>query len=128
MLKKPYVDFRSLKNTHSPQYDSFWNQQEQIKRINEEEARKRDKLNISELQRYKNDIIDTAVREAKAYERAHGNSGNFLKDFRWGMKYSNNTFIKPFNKYATPVLNKLGGTGQAVSKITGNASGIIDKL
>ena len=127
MLKKPYVDFRSLKDTHSTQYDSFWNQQEQIRKQNLEEAMKKDKLNISELQRYKNDIIDTAVREAREYERSHGNSGNFFKDFKYGVKYSNK-YIKPFNKYATPVLSKMGGTGQAVSSITSNASGIIDKL
>jgi hypothetical protein len=128
MLKKPYVDFRSLKEAHSPQYANFWKQQEQIKAINDQERLKREQQNISELDRYKADVLETARQEARAYERSHGNSGSFFKDMKWGMKYGNNSFIKPFKKYADPVLSKLGPVGNSVSSISGNISGVVDKL
>ncbi len=128
MLKKPYVDFRTLKNTHSPQYSNFWKQQEDVKTLNDQERMKKEKQNISELDKYKNEVFETARQEARAYERSHGNSGNFLKDFKWGMKYGNEKFVKPFKKYSDPVLSKLGPMGNSISGITGNVSGVVDKL
>ena len=71
---------------------------------------------------------EQAKAEARAYERSHGFSGNFFKDMQYGMKAANQQFLKPFIKYAGPVVSKLGPEGEAIMKSTQGVSGVVDKL
>jgi hypothetical protein len=46
----------------------------------------------------------------------------------YGIKYGNQQFIKPFNKYAGPIISKMGPTGSAIMQSSQGVSGVIDKL
>jgi hypothetical protein len=126
MLKKPYVDFRTFKNPTNDMSRKYWEQQEGIKIANDIKRKTAEDAKISELDQYKNQVIQQAIKEAKEYERSHGNSGNFFTDFRYGLR-EGNKFLKQFNKYASPILNKTA-VGSMVTGITSNTSGVIDKL
>lgn len=122
------LSFKDTKNTSKSNdlYRGFWQQQEDIKKQNDIE--RASKIGMSELDRYKRDVINKAVQEVKQYERSHGNSGNFLKDMKWGMTKGNSAYIKPFIKYVGPIVSKLGPEGQAVMKSVEGVSGVVDKL
>jgi len=124
------LSFKDFKDTSSSNdlYKSFWDQQEQIRQQQIKDGNERNRTAVSELDRYKQGVIEQAKAEARAYERSHGNSGNFFSDMKWGMQKGNQAFIKPFLKYAGPVLDKMGPTGQAVVKTTSGVSGVVDKL
>lgn len=120
--------YKSVKNpsASNPLYADFWKEQDAIKRsiLDAQDLRK----DISELDKYKFDQIKRVQDEVKEYEKTHGNSGNFFTDFKFGVKSANNSILKPFNKYASPVLSMAGPIGSAIAKTTNTTSGIVDKL
>jgi hypothetical protein len=123
--------FKPVKNTTSsnPLYKDFWDEQQRIRgnvlRARSEEEKKV----LSELDKYKEDLIQKTKDEVKEYERTHGNSGNFLKDFKFGFKKGNEMFVKPFNKYVAPVLSSVGGPiGKSIGTASSGYSGVVDKL
>jgi hypothetical protein len=122
-----FKDFRDTSSSNDL-YKSFWDQQEQIRQQQIKDGNERNRTAVSELDRYKQDVIDQAKAEVRAYERSHGNSGSFFKDMKFGMNYGNRAFIKPFIKYAGPIVGKMGPTGAAVMKSTEQVSGVVDKL
>jgi len=69
--------------------------------------------------------------EARAYERSHGNSGNFFKDFKYGFKYGAkqaSNVLKPFNKYVAPVISMAGPVGRGIAGATTATAGVLDRL
>jgi hypothetical protein len=124
------LSFKDFKNTgrSNDLYKSFWDEQDRIRQQQIAEGIERNRTAVSELDRYKQGVIEQAKAEARAYERSHGNSGNVFKDIKWGIQKGNQAYIKPFLKYAGPVLEKMGPTGQAVVKTTSGVSGVVDKL
>jgi hypothetical protein len=129
MLNKPAYT-NPLKNTSvsNPLYKGFWDEQQKLRQdiLNSQYALENN--TISELDKYKQEEIKKVQDEVKQYERTHGFSGNFLKDFSFGFKQGNEMFIKPFNKYVSPMLSKLGPTGSAIGSASNTYSGIVDKL
>jgi len=128
MLKKAFVDYRNLKDTHSPEYATFWNRQQEIQKQLQEETYKKGKETISPYDQKLAEMIAYEKAKVRAYERSHGNSGNFFKDFKYGLKYGSNHFIKPITKHAAPVISMLGPVGAAVGTSMTAVSGVIDKL
>lgn len=129
MLNKPSYT-NPLKNTSvsNPLYKGFWDEQQKLRQdiLNNQSAI--DKNTISELDKYRQEQIKKVQDEVKEYERTHGFSGDFVKDFTYGFKKGNEMFIKPFNKYVSPVLSKLGPVGSAIGSASSTYSGIVDKL
>lgn len=109
-------------------YKGFWDEQAKLRTDILNSGLELEKSNISELDRYKQDQIKRVEDEVKEYERTHGHSGNFFTDFKFGVKSANDKFIKPFNKYAAPVISKLGPVGTAIGATTNQVSGIVEKL
>ena len=71
----------------------------------------------SELDTYKQDLIEKKKAEVKEYERTHGNSGNFLTDFSYGVKSAKKKFFDPalaVVNAAAPVVNMIPG-GKALT-------------
>ena len=124
------LSFKDFKNTGRTNdiYKSFWDEQDRIRQQQIIDGNERNRTAVSELDRYKTDVINRAKAEARSYERSHGNSGNFFSDMKWGMQKGNQAFIKPFIKYAGPIVGKMGPTGAAVMKSTEGVSGVVDKL
>ena len=124
------LSFKDMKNTGrtNDMYKSFWDQQDRIREDLARQGMERNRTAVSELDRYKQDVINKAKQEVREYERSHGNSGNFFKDMKWGVAKGNQTFIKPFIKYAGPIVSKMGPQGQAIMKSTEGVSGVVDKL
>jgi len=92
-----------------------------------EERKKEIKRQYDEKVAYIN-AENARIRE---YERKHGNSGNFFKDFAYGFKKGlgyTSAILKPFNKYVAPVISMAGPVGSAIAGATTAASGVIDKL
>ena len=118
------------KNTSSTNslYSKYWDEQAKIRQDIIKASMDAEKYNISELDKYKRNEIEKVKEEVKEYERTHGNSGNFLKDFKYGVSTANDRYLKPFNKYASPIVGKLGPIGAAISTSTNYTSGVVDKL
>jgi hypothetical protein len=129
MLNKPAYT-NPLKNTSvsNPLYKGFWDEQLKLRQDILNDRYAMDKNTISELDKYKQDEIKKVQDEVKEYERTHGFSGNFGNDFMFGFRKGNEMFVKPFNKYVSPMLSKLGPVGSAVGSASSTYSGIVDKL
>lgn len=109
--------------------DAYWNEQQRLRNQILADQAKLEKTQVSELDRYKQDVINAKIAEVKEYERTHGFSGNFLKDFTWGVTHANDTMLKPFNKYIAPVLSAVGGPiGKSIATTTSGFSGVVDRL
>ena len=108
-------------------YGSFWSEQERLwnQILNDQAALNRGQ--VSELDRYKQGEIDRVKQEVKEYERTHGHGG-FMKDFAYGITKSNDMLLKPFLKYAAPVVSQLGPVGKGIAMGAGAVSGVVDKL
>lgn len=126
MLNKPMYG-NPLKSTNQL-YKGFWDEQAKLRQDILNSGLNMEMNQVSELDRYKREEIKRVQDEVKEYERTHGQSGNFFKDFKYGLSHANNTIIKPFNKYVAPILSKTGAYGAAVGSATNTMSGIVDKL
>jgi hypothetical protein len=113
--------------SNNPLYASFWDQQTTLRNQLLQEQARREKSTVSELDKYKNDQIQKVQAEVKEYERTHGQSGNFWKDFKYGVVSANNSTIKPFLKYTKPVLS-MTPIGASASSAVEGLSGVVDRL
>ena len=113
-------------------YSDFWNNQsrlqENYKKMQYEQNERDKELERERNARYRGEIIDDMKRKVKEEEAASGHSGNFFKDFKYGVKEANKTVMRPFNKYVAPVLSMTGPIGSAISSSTRAVSGVVDKL
>jgi hypothetical protein len=104
-------DYWSNKNKDS----DFWKKQNETRNDLLKENAKNNKQ--SELDTYKQDLIEKKKAEVKEYERTHGNSGNFLTDFGYGVKSAKKKFFDPALaavNAAAPVVNMIPG-GRALT-------------
>ena len=104
-------DYWANKNKDS----DFWKKQNETRNDLLKENAKNNKQ--SELDTYKQDLIEKKKAEVKEYERTHGNSGNFLTDFSYGVKSAKKKFFDPalaVVNAAAPVVNMIPG-GKALT-------------
>lgn len=128
LSKSNYGNPRKNTSSTNSLYSKYWDDQAQIRRDILKSSSDAEKYNISELDQYKRAEIKKVEDEVKEYERTHGNSGNFFADFKYGVSSANNKFMKPFNKYVSPVISKMGPVGASIATSTNYTSGIVDKL
>ena len=111
---------------------AFWDSQNALRNEYislQERQNERDKeLEKKQFDRYKNDLIKDMKDKVREEEARTGHSGNFLKDFNYGVKEANRTMLKPFNKYIAPDLSFAGPIGSTISSTTKTISGVVDKL
>ena len=108
--------------------NTFWTEQERVRNKILGDQADYERSQVSELDKYKNEVINAKKAEVKEYERTHGHSGNFFTDFKFGVGSANNQFLKPFNKYVAPAISMAGPVGAAVAKSTQSVSGVVDRL
>ena len=126
--RSQYKDFRNTSKSN-PLYADFWKQQEVSRKQILDQQTKDEIAKGNDYDRMVQDQITKALEEAREQERRNGTSGDFLNDMKWGIKYGNEKFIEPFNKYITPLMKKYGGErGRVIGESSEQAGSVIDKL
>lgn len=113
--------------------DDYWAEQKRIKeeiqrKGIEESQRKKAGPDMSQYGIYMREeypkVVAAYNAEVDRQNARSGHSGNFLKDFVWGMKFGNKKFAVPFGKF----VSKVPVVGSTIGGITGTISGVVDKL
>ncbi len=113
--RKPMARKKGLGRQPNSDHKGFWKEQQILKEKLVSDSTKNQPR--SELDKYKDKVIQDKKDEVKQWEKENGNSGNFFKDAKFGFKSAKKKFFDPVlnvaNK-ASPVLNKIPIAGAAL--------------